>query len=152
MFFMYDVGAEVIWPSFIRSALCSCLCRLLLFTLNRDRMWEGEVKPISSAVYWFDAKTLQCIALECITSCLCFKGRECAAISIMAAEVKQFLYAWCGKQKTAPNYEQRTVGSKIRPRFMCEVGMQNNFCVKLLFLITRTPFDLFISTSWSYKL
>jgi len=41
----------------------------------------------------------------------------------MSAEVKQFLYAWCGKQKTAPNYELRTTGSKIRQRFMCEVGM-----------------------------
>jgi len=37
--------------------------------------------------------------------------------------VKQFLYAWCGKQKTSPSYEQRAVGSKIRQRFMCEVGV-----------------------------
>ena len=35
--------------------------------------------------------------------------------------MKQFLYAWCGKQKTAPNYEIRATGSKIRQRFMCEV-------------------------------
>ena len=41
--------------------------------------------------------------------------------------MKQFLYAWCGKQKTAPDYEVRAVGSKIRQRFMCEVGIQSIF-------------------------
>jgi len=41
----------------------------------------------------------------------------------MSTEVKQFLHAWCGKQKTSPNYELRAAGSKIRQRFMCEVGI-----------------------------
>jgi len=41
----------------------------------------------------------------------------------MSGEVKQFLNTWCAKQKITPNYEVRAVGSKIRPRFMCEVGL-----------------------------
>jgi len=45
----------------------------------------------------------------------------------MSGEVKSFLNNWCSKQKTlpkmTPNYEVRSVGSKIRPRFMCEVGL-----------------------------
>jgi len=37
------------------------------------------------------------------------------------SDIKQFLYAWCGKQKTVPNYEFRSAGSKNRQRFICEV-------------------------------
>jgi len=43
----------------------------------------------------------------------------------MSGEVKNFLHSWCGKQKMTPNYEVRAVGSKIRPRFMCEVGVKH---------------------------
>jgi len=54
---------------------------------------------------------------------LYFEGCEYTTIYTMSTEVKQFLYAWCGKQKTSPNYELRAVGTKIRQRFMCEVSM-----------------------------
>ncbi|XP_075038353.1 ATP-dependent RNA helicase A isoform X2 [Mixophyes fleayi] len=37
------------------------------------------------------------------------------------ADVKNFLYAWCGKKKVAPNYEIRAAGNKNRQKFMCEV-------------------------------
>jgi len=49
----------------------------------------------------------------------------------MGTEVKQFLHAWCGKQKTSPSYELRAVGSKIRQRFMCEVSIQHETCLFL---------------------
>ncbi|KAM8930083.1 ATP-dependent RNA helicase A isoform 2-T2 [Pelodytes ibericus] len=37
------------------------------------------------------------------------------------ADVKNFLYAWCGKKKVTPNYEIRAAGNKNRQKFMCEV-------------------------------
>ncbi|XP_053247085.1 ATP-dependent RNA helicase A isoform X1 [Podarcis raffonei] len=36
-------------------------------------------------------------------------------------DVKNFLYAWCGKRKITPAYEIRAVGNKNRQKFMCEV-------------------------------
>ncbi|XP_042320101.1 ATP-dependent RNA helicase A isoform X1 [Sceloporus undulatus] len=36
-------------------------------------------------------------------------------------DVKNFLYAWCGKRKVTPVYEIRAVGNKNRQKFMCEV-------------------------------
>ncbi|KAH3778151.1 ATP-dependent RNA helicase A-like isoform X2 [Dreissena polymorpha] len=36
-------------------------------------------------------------------------------------DIKQFLYAWCGKNKVTPNYEFSQTGAKHRPRFKCEV-------------------------------
>lgn len=36
-------------------------------------------------------------------------------------DVKNFLYAWCGKRKMTPTYEIRAVGNKNRQKFMCEV-------------------------------
>lgn len=36
-------------------------------------------------------------------------------------DVKNFLYAWCGKRKVTPTYEIRAVGNKNRQKFMCEV-------------------------------
>nr|XP_056701418.1 ATP-dependent RNA helicase A [Euleptes europaea] len=36
-------------------------------------------------------------------------------------DVKNFLYAWCGKRKVTPAYEIRAVGNKNRQKFMCEV-------------------------------
>jgi len=38
------------------------------------------------------------------------------------ADIKQFLYAWCGKNKVTPNYEFSQTGAKHRPRFKCEVS------------------------------
>ncbi|XP_051944801.1 ATP-dependent RNA helicase A isoform X1 [Hippocampus zosterae] len=35
------------------------------------------------------------------------------------ADIKNFLYAWCGKKKLTPNYDIRAAGTKNR--FMCEV-------------------------------
>ncbi|XP_030608663.1 ATP-dependent RNA helicase A [Archocentrus centrarchus] len=37
------------------------------------------------------------------------------------ADVKNFLYAWCGKKKLTPNYDIRAAGNKNRQKFMCEV-------------------------------
>ncbi|XP_006872619.1 PREDICTED: ATP-dependent RNA helicase A-like [Chrysochloris asiatica] len=39
-------------------------------------------------------------------------------------DVKNFLYAWCGKRKIAPAYEIRAVGNKNRQKFMCEVRVE----------------------------
>ncbi|KAG2461822.1 DHX9 helicase, partial [Polypterus senegalus] len=36
-------------------------------------------------------------------------------------DIKNFLYAWCGKRKATPNYEIRAAGNKNRPKFLCEV-------------------------------
>nr|XP_040028382.1 ATP-dependent RNA helicase A isoform X5 [Gasterosteus aculeatus aculeatus] len=37
------------------------------------------------------------------------------------ADIKNFLYAWCGKKKLTPSYDIRAVGNKNRQKFMCEV-------------------------------
>ncbi|XP_023658222.2 ATP-dependent RNA helicase A [Paramormyrops kingsleyae] len=42
-------------------------------------------------------------------------------IWILMGDIKNFLYAWCGKKKLTPNYEIRAVGNKNRQKFMCEV-------------------------------
>lgn len=39
-------------------------------------------------------------------------------------DVKNFLYAWCGKRKMTPSYEIRAVGNKNRQKFMCEVRVE----------------------------
>ncbi|NXA49059.1 DHX9 helicase, partial [Nothocercus julius] len=39
-------------------------------------------------------------------------------------DVKNFLYAWCGKRKVTPNYEIRAAGSKNRQTFLCEVRVE----------------------------
>uniref|UniRef100_A0A452F6K3 ATP-dependent RNA helicase A n=1 Tax=Capra hircus TaxID=9925 RepID=A0A452F6K3_CAPHI len=39
-------------------------------------------------------------------------------------DVKNFLYAWCGKRKMTPAYEIRAVGNKNRQKFMCEVRVE----------------------------
>uniref|UniRef100_A0A2D4LBE9 DRBM domain-containing protein n=1 Tax=Micrurus spixii TaxID=129469 RepID=A0A2D4LBE9_9SAUR len=36
-------------------------------------------------------------------------------------DVKNFLYAWCGKRKITIAYEIRAVGNKNRQKFVCEV-------------------------------
>uniref|UniRef100_A0AAY5KZW6 RNA helicase n=1 Tax=Esox lucius TaxID=8010 RepID=A0AAY5KZW6_ESOLU len=37
------------------------------------------------------------------------------------ADIKNFLYAWCGKKKLTPNYDVRAAGNKNRQKFLCEV-------------------------------
>ncbi|XP_073427436.1 ATP-dependent RNA helicase A [Dendrobates tinctorius] len=37
------------------------------------------------------------------------------------ADIKNFLYAWCGKKKVTPSYDIRAAGNKNRPKFVCEV-------------------------------
>jgi len=37
------------------------------------------------------------------------------------ADIKNFLYAWCGKKKVTPNYDIRAAGNKNRQKFVCEV-------------------------------
>uniref|UniRef100_A0A1A7WG96 RNA helicase n=1 Tax=Iconisemion striatum TaxID=60296 RepID=A0A1A7WG96_9TELE len=37
------------------------------------------------------------------------------------ADIKNFLYAWCGKKKLTPNYDIQAAGNKIRQKFKCEV-------------------------------
>lgn len=39
-------------------------------------------------------------------------------------DIKNFLYAWCGKRKMTPAYEFRAVGNKNRQKFMCEVRVE----------------------------
>ncbi|XP_069122246.1 ATP-dependent RNA helicase A protein-like [Argopecten irradians] len=39
-------------------------------------------------------------------------------------DVKQFLYAWCGKRKVTPQYEFSQTGAKHKPRFKCEVRVE----------------------------
>ncbi|XP_051869006.1 ATP-dependent RNA helicase A isoform X1 [Pristis pectinata] len=36
-------------------------------------------------------------------------------------DIKNFLYAWCGKRKVTPNYDIRAAGNKNRQKFVCEV-------------------------------
>lgn len=36
-------------------------------------------------------------------------------------DIKNFLYAWCGKRKATPNYDIRAAGNKNRQKFVCEV-------------------------------
>ncbi|KAM9327076.1 ATP-dependent RNA helicase A [Gastrophryne carolinensis] len=37
------------------------------------------------------------------------------------ADIKNFLYAWCGKKKVTPTYDIRAAGNKNRQMFKCEV-------------------------------
>ncbi|XP_043942704.1 ATP-dependent RNA helicase A [Protopterus annectens] len=39
-------------------------------------------------------------------------------------DIKNFLYAWCGKKRVTPNYEIRAAGNKNRQKFMCEVRVE----------------------------
>ncbi|XP_078417512.1 ATP-dependent RNA helicase A isoform X1 [Cetorhinus maximus] len=36
-------------------------------------------------------------------------------------DIKNFLYAWCGKRKVTPSYDIRAAGNKNRQKFVCEV-------------------------------
>ncbi|CAF92278.1 unnamed protein product, partial [Tetraodon nigroviridis] len=47
--------------------------------------------------------------------------RSCLSLQTNMADVKNFLYAWCGKKKLTPNYDIRAAGNKNRQKFMCEV-------------------------------
>ncbi|XP_047197965.1 LOW QUALITY PROTEIN: ATP-dependent RNA helicase A [Hippoglossus stenolepis] len=40
------------------------------------------------------------------------------------ADIKNFLYAWCGKKKLTPTYDIRAAGNKNRQKFMCEVRVE----------------------------
>uniref|UniRef100_A0A8B9LSB4 RNA helicase n=3 Tax=Astyanax mexicanus TaxID=7994 RepID=A0A8B9LSB4_ASTMX len=65
-------------------------------------------------------------------SCICFSRRSCiddkrlgplhnhGGLSTMA-DIKNYLYAWCGKKKLTPNYDIRAAGNKNRQKFLCEV-------------------------------
>lgn len=52
-------------------------------------------------------------------------------------DVKNFLYAWCGKKKMTPSYEIRAVGNKNRQKFMCEVLKDAVFIYVIFFLYLR---------------
>ncbi|XP_025956818.2 ATP-dependent RNA helicase A isoform X1 [Dromaius novaehollandiae] len=39
-------------------------------------------------------------------------------------DVKNLLYAWCGRRKVTPAYEIRAAGSKNRQKFLCEVRVE----------------------------
>lgn len=41
------------------------------------------------------------------------------------ADIKNFLYAWCGKKKLTPNYDIRAAGNKNRQKFLCEVRVSS---------------------------
>ena len=38
------------------------------------------------------------------------------------ADIKNFLYAWCGKKKLTPTYDIKSAGNKNRQKFICEVS------------------------------
>ncbi|XP_020318158.2 ATP-dependent RNA helicase A isoform X1 [Oncorhynchus kisutch] len=40
------------------------------------------------------------------------------------ADIKNFLYAWCGKKKLTPSYDIRAAGNKNRQKFLCEVRIE----------------------------
>ncbi|KAK6310636.1 hypothetical protein J4Q44_G00186910 [Coregonus suidteri] len=40
------------------------------------------------------------------------------------ADIKNFLYAWCGKKKLTPSYDIRAAGNKNRHKFLCEVHIE----------------------------
>uniref|UniRef100_A0A8C2ZEU4 RNA helicase n=1 Tax=Cyclopterus lumpus TaxID=8103 RepID=A0A8C2ZEU4_CYCLU len=41
------------------------------------------------------------------------------------ADIKNFLYAWCGKKKLTPSYDIRAAGNKNRQKFMCEARVES---------------------------
>uniref|UniRef100_A0A3Q1EAL2 RNA helicase n=1 Tax=Acanthochromis polyacanthus TaxID=80966 RepID=A0A3Q1EAL2_9TELE len=41
------------------------------------------------------------------------------------ADIKNFLYAWCGRRKLTPSYDIRAAGNKNRQKFMCEVRVDS---------------------------
>lgn len=61
------------------------------------------------------------------------------------ADIKNFLYVWCGKKKTTPNYDIRAAGNKNRQKFMCEVRqhMHMHRNIWVVFLVTGTHKILF---------
>ncbi|KAL7386398.1 hypothetical protein ABVT39_007731 [Epinephelus coioides] len=42
------------------------------------------------------------------------------------ADIKNFLYAWCGKKKLTPTYDIRAAGNKNRQKFLCEVRIDGH--------------------------
>lgn len=54
------------------------------------------------------------------------------------ADIKNFLYAWCGKKKLTPNYDIRAAGNKNRQKFMCEVGFNLLLASDLAFLLVQS--------------
>ncbi|KAM6948661.1 ATP-dependent RNA helicase A [Aplochiton taeniatus] len=40
------------------------------------------------------------------------------------ADIKNYLYAWCGKKKITPSYDIRAAGNKNRQKFLCEVRVE----------------------------
>lgn len=41
-------------------------------------------------------------------------------------DIKQFLYAWLGKQGKTPDYEVQTINNKGKQRFKCDVIKNNS--------------------------
>ncbi|KAI4786016.1 hypothetical protein KUCAC02_037399 [Chaenocephalus aceratus] len=41
------------------------------------------------------------------------------------ADIKNVLYAWCGKKKLTPSYDIRAAGNKNRQKFLCEVRVDS---------------------------
>lgn len=50
-------------------------------------------------------------------------------------DIKNFLYAWCGKRKMTPAYEIRAVGNKNRQKFMCEVLKNTIYLYAFIFWV-----------------
>ena len=50
------------------------------------------------------------------------------------ADIKNFLYAWCGKKKLTPDYEVKAAGNKNRQKFLCEVSRLTLIIAKLYYL------------------
>ena len=62
-----------------------------------------------------------CVILDFTDSGVNREGNGSTPQSTMA-DIKNFLYAWCGKKKLTPTYDIRAAGNKNRQKFMCEVS------------------------------
>lgn len=69
------------------------------------------------------------------------------------ADIKNFLYAWLGKQKLTPTYEIKAAGNKNRQKFMCEVSCRRlavMYCVlrqSMVIVVLDTYLGIMMYTS-----
>lgn len=110
--------SSLLWVD-INSTVCSAFCRL----------WTGPTVsftaglPVHQLTYRYQKRTVfwwpdRVFSLQ-------YKGStEEGALRPVMADIKNFLYAWCGKKKLTPNYDIRAAGNKNRQKFMCEVSVR----------------------------
>lgn len=62
------------------------------------------------------------------------------------ADIKNFLYAWCGKKKITPNYDIRAAGNKNRQKFVCEVRIRLR--LQVIYIDITHTHTLYVFCSW----